>query len=51
MPVQQLRQLEGYKRFTDGSNNTWQMGNPNQGKSEKGVNCYTTAEYNNWPCN
>ncbi len=41
----QLGHLTGFKRFTDCSNKTWCMGNPTQGKLQKGINCYTTAEY------
>ncbi len=46
MPVHQLGQLAGYKRISDWSNNTWQMGNHTGGKPQKCViSCYTTAEY------
>ncbi len=45
MPVHQLGQLEGYKQFSDWSNDAWQMGIPAQRNSLKGVNCYTTTEY------
>ncbi len=41
----QLGQSASYKWFTDWSNNTWQVGNPTQGKPQRDVNCYTTAEY------